>query len=69
MQIYGTLAEILYVFLYFYVFMVGTTLIPAFFCTLMQMKINEIEIKNHTTDLVAKAICPNCTSRHSYKVD
>jgi hypothetical protein len=40
MQLYGRTAEVLYCVLYFYVFSMGTTLIPALFVTLIQMKLN-----------------------------
>ena len=40
MQQYGYIYDILYTFLYFYVFMTGNSLFPAFFVTLIQLKLN-----------------------------
>jgi hypothetical protein len=69
MQAYGPFAEVLYAFLYFYAFEVGTALIPAFFCTLIQLKINEREIADQSANLMKKAVCPNCAARNNYKFD
>ena len=40
MQQYGYIYDTLYTFLYFYVFMTGNSLFPAFFVTLIQLKLN-----------------------------
>lgn len=66
MQMYGPFADILYAFLYFYVFEVGTALIPAFFCTLIQLKLNERDIGDYSAKLMKKAVCPNCSSDNNY---
>jgi len=63
MQNYGYAADVLYCFLYFYVFMMGTTLIPAFFVTLIQLKLNERDVKQFSADLLKQAVCPHCNNR------
>ena len=63
---YGPFYEVLYAFLYFYAFEVGTALIPAFFCTLIQLKINERDIADHSAKLIKKAVCPKCNAHNNY---
>lgn len=69
MQQYNYLADIFYFFLFFYVFMAGSTLITAFFVTLIQLKLNEKEIAIYTTNLMKSAACPNCQSENHYQLD
>ena len=69
MQIHGPFAEIMYAFLYFYVFEMGTTLIPALFVTLIQLKINERDIADHASTLINRAVCPSCASLNNYRLD
>jgi hypothetical protein len=47
----------------------GTTLIPAFFVTLIQLRINESDVKRLTVNLLKHAVCPSCNSKNHIKVD
>jgi hypothetical protein len=69
MQQYGYIADIFYFFLFFYVFMAGSTLITAFFVTLIQFKLNEKEIAFYTRSLMKTAACPNCMEENHYNID
>lgn len=51
LEAYGNFAYILYAILYFYVFQVGNSLIPALFVVLIEMKMTEKFLKQHVTDL------------------
>ena len=64
MQQYGYTADVLYTFLYFYVFMTANSLFPAFFVTLIQLKLNERDVKRFTASLAKNAICPRCRTRN-----
>lgn len=47
----------------------GTTLIPAFFVTLIQLKINEKEIAVYSHNLLKTAVCPCCHSKNNIELD
>ena len=69
MRMYGRLAELLYCLLYFYVFEMGTTLVPALFVTLIQMRLNEKDIALYTAALMRRAVCPACQEHNNYAVN
>ena len=68
MQQYGYIYDTMYTFLYFYVFMTGNSLFPALFVTLIQLKINEKDIKNFTANIAKNAICPNCHTKNTHQM-
>ena len=48
--------------------MTGNSLFPAFFVTLIQLKLNERDVKRFTVNLAKNAICPNCHSQNRYEI-
>jgi hypothetical protein len=59
----------LYAMLYFYVFEVGNSLIPALFCTLIEMKITERFLKGYVAELAHESACPKCLEKNSHLIE
>jgi hypothetical protein len=57
----------LYALLYFYVFEVGNSLIPALFVIMIEMKVTEKFLKRHVTQLVSDCTCPHCHEKNSHE--
>lgn len=56
----GNVAYLLYVILYFYMVLVGSNLIPAFFCTLILQKMAEQELLRYVESQLEFVACPKC---------
>lgn len=61
----GNVAYVLYGILYFYMVLVGSNLIPAFFCTLIYQKIAEQDIVCFLENKMEMVKCP-CCLKESY---
>lgn len=68
LESYGNFAYMLYALLYFYVFEVGNSLIPALFVVMIEMKVTEKFLKRHVTELIHDCACPKCFEKNSHEL-